>query len=71
MPVIVNKRLFNIKAAAEYLSISRSLLYQWLANGKIPSITINTRRLIDVNDLDHFVEKLKMKQGLLNDEHQI
>jgi excisionase family DNA binding protein len=59
MPVVVNKRLFDVKSAAEYLSISRSHLYQLCENGKIRSIKTNSRRLIDVYDLDEFVEKLK------------
>jgi excisionase family DNA binding protein len=59
MPVVVNKRLLDVKSASEYLSISRALLYQLAANGKISSFKINSRRLFDVNDLDEFVEKLK------------
>ncbi len=59
MPVMMNKRLLDIKAAAGYLSISRSLLYQWIEKGRIPALKINTRTLIDVYDLDNFVENLK------------
>jgi excisionase family DNA binding protein len=62
MVVVVNKRLLDVKSAADYLSIGRSLLYQWAVKGKIPSIKINTRRLFDVNDLDEFVDKLKEEQ---------
>jgi len=62
MPVAINKRLLNAKSAAEYLSISRALLYQLVAKGKIPSVKINSRRLFDVNDLDDFVDKLKKEQ---------
>jgi excisionase family DNA binding protein len=62
MAVIVNKRLLDVKSAADYLSISRALLYQWATKGKIPSIKINSRRLFDVNDLDEFVDKLKEEQ---------
>ena len=59
MPVVVNKRLLNAKSAADYLSISRALLYQWNSKGKIPSVRINSRRLFDVIDLDKFVDSLK------------
>jgi excisionase family DNA binding protein len=62
MPVIVHKRLLDTKTASEYLSISRSLLYQWIRAGKIPCININTRTLIDVEDLDQFIDLLKVKQ---------
>jgi excisionase family DNA binding protein len=61
MPVVLNKRLLDIRAAANYLSISRSLLYQWIDKGRISALKINTRTLIDVYDLDNFVENLKKK----------
>ena len=64
MPVIIHRRLLDVKSAAEYLSIGRSLLYQLAAKGKIPSIKINSRRLFDVNDLDEFVERMKQEQSL-------
>jgi len=63
MPVVINKRLLDVKSTAEYLSISRALLYQLAAKGKIPSIKINSRRLFDIDDLDEFVERLKQEQN--------
>ena len=66
MPVVINKRLLDVKFAAEYLSIGRTLLYQLAAKGKIPSIKINSRRLFDVYDLDEFVEKLKWERANRN-----
>ena len=62
MPVVMTKRLLDSKEAAEYLSISRSKLYQWAGKGKIPSVRIDSRRLWDVIELDNFVEKLKAEQ---------
>ncbi len=62
MPVIINRRLLDAKSAADYLSISRALLYQWTDKGKIPSVRINTRKLFDVNELDEFVESLKKER---------
>ena len=59
MPVVLTKRLLDSKEAAEYLSISRSKLYQWAEKGKIRSVRIDSRRLWDVIELDNFVEKLK------------
>lgn len=63
MPVIIHRRLLDVKSAAEYLSISRSFLYQLCEKGKIRSIKINSRRLIDVNDLDEFVDRVKREQS--------
>ena len=59
--LIIKKRLLSVKDASEYLSISRSKLYQWLKKRKIPSVRIDGRRLLDVRDLDQFVEDLKMQ----------
>ena len=62
MPVVVNRRLLDVKSAAEYLSISRALLYQLCERGKIRSIKINSIRLIDVDDLVEFVDRIKQEQ---------
>ena len=59
MGVVIDKRLLDSKAAANYLSISRSKLYQWVDAGKIPSVRIDNRRLFDVLELDEFVNSLK------------
>ena len=59
MPVVMTKRLLDAKEAANYLSISRSKLYQWAEKGRIPSVRIDARRLFDVDALDIFVESLK------------
>lgn len=59
MPVLLNKRLLSVKEASEYLGIGRSTLYPWIKEGVIPSIKIKTRRLLDVLDLDDFIERLK------------
>lgn len=60
--IVINKRLLSVKEAADYLSISRSKLYQWTTIGKILSLRIDGRRLFDVLDLDIFIENLKEKQ---------
>jgi len=59
MSVIVTKRLMDAKEAAQYLSISRTKLYELLKKKIINSITIDSRRLFDVEDLDPFVNQLK------------
>jgi excisionase family DNA binding protein len=57
----MNKRLLDAREAASYLSISRSKLYEWTRDERIPSIKIDHRRLFDLNDLDEFVEQLKQE----------
>ncbi|MCI0565234.1 MAG: helix-turn-helix domain-containing protein [Nitrososphaera sp.] len=59
MSTVVNKRLLGVKAAADYLSISRSKLYEWALARRIQSVKIDGRRLFDVKDLDAFVDALK------------
>jgi len=57
------KRLLNAKETANFLSISRSNLYQWIESGKIKSLKLGSRRLFDIIDLNEFVEKLKEEQN--------
>ncbi len=58
----MEKRLLKTKEAAEYLSIGRSTLCEWLSDGKVPSIKIGKSRLFDVKELDEFVETLKTQR---------
>ena len=60
----MDKRLLDVKSAADYLSLSRSKLYQLIENGEISSIKIGGRRLFDVMDLDAFVDDLKNERLL-------
>ena len=52
-------RLLDVKAAAKYLSISRSKLYQWMKAGRIKSFHIDTKRVLDIQDLDKLIDNLK------------
>jgi len=63
MSVVINKRLLDVKGAADYLSISRSKLYQGIESGRIRSVRIDSKRLFDVQYLDAFVEQLKQQQN--------
>ena len=62
MPIVDNQRLLEANAAAHYLSISRSKLYQWAKKGKITSVRIDGSIRWDVFDLDVLIEKLKAEQ---------
>ncbi len=62
MAVISQKRLLDVKEAANYLSISRTKLYEWCLQGKIPSVRIDSKRLFDVLELDEFVDRLKRER---------
>ena len=62
MKLLKNKRLLDVKEAAEYLSISRTTIYYLVQEGRIKSVQIRTRRLFDVDDLDLYVQQLKAEQ---------
>ena len=71
MPVSINKRLLDAKGAGDYLSVSRTTVYYWMNEGvvnvgKLPSLKVNSKRLFDVNQLDEWVEKLKVHQQQRN-----
>jgi excisionase family DNA binding protein len=58
----VAKLLLTPTEAARTLGIGRSKLYELLAKGVVPSITIGTCRRIVANDLDVYIESLRLVQ---------
>ncbi len=57
MPII--KKYANIKEVSEYTRIPVKTLYDWAAQGIVPSIKIQRRGLFDLADMDKFMESLK------------
>ena len=55
----MQKRLLRTSEAAEYLSVGRSTICEWLRQGKVPSLKLGKSRLFDIKELDEFVESLK------------
>ena len=53
------KRMLNVQDAAQYLSIGRSSLYLRLKSGEIRSYKIGGRRVVDIIDLDKFIDSIK------------
>ena len=53
------KRLFTVKDACTYLSISRMSLYRMMERKEIAPIKIGNRTLFDRKDLDDFIERAK------------
>ena len=62
MPVVINKRLLDVKDAAQYLSIGCTMLREWIKTKKIPCIRLNSKILLDVEELDEFVNELKKRR---------
>ncbi len=53
------ERYVNIKMVSKYTSLPVKTLYEWAAQGKIPSIKINRRVLFDLHDIDHVMASMK------------
>lgn len=56
MPV-THSRLITVVEAAEIIGLSRTKVYELLAEGDLPSIRIGRTRRIDVTDLDAFIDR--------------
>ena len=50
----------------ELFNPTRSKLYQWLDNGRIPSLQIDNKRLFDINELDEFIDNLKRDRKVMD-----
>lgn len=55
----VERRMYDYKSAAAYLSISLRGMKQLAHDGKVRKVLIGHRVLFDKDDLDAFIDKLK------------
>ena len=53
----MEKRLLNIKEAAEYMATTPGSLYQKVHNGTIPYVKIGRSLRFDIEELDEFIKK--------------
>lgn len=56
---VTNRRLFSIIEAAKYLGVCRRSLQEMLASGELPSVPHGRRRMLDIQDLDSWIERKK------------
>ena len=56
------KILLSVDQAAERLSIGRSLCYELVMRGDIPSLKLGSRRLVPVSALELFVRE-RLEEG--------
>jgi excisionase family DNA binding protein len=56
-------RLLSQQAAAAYLGISYWTLRDLIFRGDLPSVRIGRRTLVDRQDLDAFLERVKIRHG--------
>lgn len=52
--------LYRIPEVASRLNVSRSKVYELLASGALPSVTIDRTRLVRAGDLCAFVDALEL-----------
>ncbi len=53
------KRLLSVYDAGEYLSVSHWTVRELINKGSLPYVRIGRRLLVDVRELDRFIEGLK------------
>lgn len=58
----LQKRLYSVKEAAIYLGRTAWALREMLWAGKIPYIRDGRRILLDIRDMDNWIEKHKMQE---------
>lgn len=57
-PMTSEMLLYSVKQTAQLLGISRSLAYELVASGELPSVRIRGKLLIKPQDLERFVGAL-------------
>ena len=50
------EKIYTIPQVAEYLQISRSKMYDWVKQGKIPYVRIGRNKRIRASDLQAWIE---------------
>lgn len=53
-------RLRSIDDAAAYLSLSKREIYNMFANRELPSVPHGRRKMIDIRDLDAWIDRNKL-----------
>jgi len=59
----VPKRLYSIPEAAQYLGRSAWSVRRLVWSGELPQVRAGRRVHLDINDMDQFIEKNKVKEA--------
>ena len=59
----VPKRLYSIPEAAQYLGRSAWSVRRLIWSGELPQVRAGKRVHLDINDMDQFIEKNKVKEA--------
>lgn len=54
-----NRRLLSIKDTAAFLALSPREIYSMVATGDLPAVRHGRRKMVDVKDLDAWIERNK------------
>ena len=60
-PCHIHKRLYSIKEASVYLGRSPCAVREMLWKGKIPYVKDGARNLIDIYDMDEWIDRNKAR----------
>jgi excisionase family DNA binding protein len=60
---ILQKRLYSIKEAAIYLGRTETALREMLWAGKLPYIRDGRRLLLDLQDMDRWIDESKTREA--------
>jgi len=53
-------RLRSVEETAEYLNLSKREIYNMIATGELPVVSHGRRKMLDVKDLDRWIEMNKL-----------
>ena len=61
--VILNKRLYSVPEAAVYLGLTVDGVRYMISIGRLPAVRHGRRVLVDIKDMDEFIERNKVLQS--------
>jgi excisionase family DNA binding protein len=70
MSEVVSKRLYSVKEAGKYLGRSPWAIRHLIWEGHLPQVRQGRRVMVDVVDMDQFIEKYKREAADGNDLSQ-
>jgi len=56
---VTNRRLLSVNDAAIYLALSKREVYNMISSGALHSVLHGKRRMLDIRDLDEWIERRK------------
>ena len=59
VPVEGFPTLLKVKEVCQLLGVSKPTIYEWMREGKMPSLKIGARRLFDAADIEAVIQKNK------------